>query len=176
MKHLILALVALFVSPAVLADIAGFDSLRWGMTLQETQHVYPNFEEWDYSDIDPFTVKRVVRHTYGLRSHIVAGCVFALELGFIDNKLYQVVLDQHLDNDMDCQVDIKRMLLEKYGHYIVSGSQGEDILSWSSALMSIVLRIEQLSSGKQHLVVVYTNDKAVKELLNKALFKKGENL
>lgn len=114
------------------AAVAGFEGLDWGMTHQQVQTQYPNFEEWDEPDFDIFSGKQVVKHRYGLRSHIAAGCNFELKLEFSDNKLVQALLDQNLADSTDCRAIVRKQLYDKYGSkHLLSNAADFNILTWN---------------------------------------------
>lgn len=153
----------MLVSAASNAALAGFEGLDWKMSEQQVRMQYPNFEEWDESEISLFNGKQVMMHRYGLRSHIVAGCKFAVRLEFSDNKLFQVVLFQDIADETDCSEMVKRQLFEKYGTNTIKESNGEETLMWSQGKTTVVLVSYRLSENKRHIEIIYTDDEALRK-------------
>lgn len=155
-----------FASTVANAAIAGFDGLNWGMPRQEIQAHYPNFEEWDESDIEFFTGKQVMERRYGLRSHVAAGCNFSFKLDFIDNKLSRALLAQNFSDDTDCRPIVQKTLQEKYGSRPeVENSSNVETFTWKQDRTTVVFRTYYLSNDKWHVEVIYTDEKGLRNLL-----------
>jgi hypothetical protein len=101
-------------SQSAAADgIGGWPLLRWGMSKQQVEQVYPNFENYDYQRPIGGWEKK-----FGLQHYSVAGCPFSVYLEFLDNRLERIQLDTFFKKggfeNHSCG-SIKDTLSEKYG-------------------------------------------------------------
>jgi hypothetical protein len=109
---LVLAWLLLHSQPGAADGIGGWPLLHWGMSKQQVERVYPNFEEFDYA------YPMETRKEFGLHSYHAAGCEFSMILRFSDNKLnsirlYSVTIEKGSFNDQICRA--KDTLSETYG-------------------------------------------------------------
>lgn len=159
-----LLLLSLVLPSIALAGLAGFDNLQWGMTRQDVEKAYYNFEEWTFIGFDE-SGKEVPKQAYGLQDHSVAGCSFELRLDFFDNKLYRATLAQRFDDKNDCNARIKQLLTQSYGVAQSSRDAGKSI-QWSAPGTAIFLKTYVLSAGKLHTEIVYVSKKVVDDVLH----------
>jgi hypothetical protein len=115
---LVSAWLLLHSQPAAAADgIGGWPLLHWGMTKQQVERAYPNFEYYDH--IFAFTGSKKV---LGLHEYSAAGCNFEVWLSFYDNKLFEIQLESIIRkgsfDDQLCKA--KDALLKAYGQPEVS--------------------------------------------------------
>jgi hypothetical protein len=148
------------------AAIAGFESLRWDMPLQEVQRSNPNFEEWPEQDFDLTSGKKVTQQRYGLRTFIAAGCTFSLKLEFMENQLSQVILSQHLTDETQCRPALLTELTNRYGSRpVIKSDLGVETFKWEISDASIVLRVDRLSNQREVTAVIYTSKATIDRLL-----------
>ena len=157
MKHMAVAAVWVFTAASAYAQgIGGFDGLRWKMTRQEVQAEYPNFETWPGFDDN---LNAVIN--YGLRDHTTAFCPFQVKLDFIDNRLFQVAMEQIPSDHTECRKSVSDELMKTYGKPTTSGPFG---MQWKSGPTTVVYREDKLAS-EVHVAVIYTDDAALNSLL-----------
>jgi hypothetical protein len=113
---LVSAWLLLHSQPVAADGIGGWPKLRWGMTKQQVQKAYPNFEEFDKIGIKLGEGVGWMK-AFGLHSYAAAGCEFLVSLDFDDNQLVQVRLESYVlkGSFYDKYCTAKDTLTEQYG-------------------------------------------------------------
>jgi hypothetical protein len=107
--------------------IGGWPLLHWGMTKQQVEQAYPNFEYYDH--IFATGPQKVL----GLQEYSAAGCNFAVWLEFYDNELFEIQLESIIrKGDFYGQFcNAKDPLFEAYGQPKISNLiPDEPIYTW----------------------------------------------
>jgi hypothetical protein len=108
--------ILLFIRAAAADGIGGWPLLHWGMTKQQVEQVYPNFEYYNHVFIAG------PQKVLGLEEYSTAGCNFAVWLEFYDNELYEIQLQSIIRKgdpyEQFCKA--KDALFEAYGQPEVS--------------------------------------------------------
>ena len=163
---IVLIIMTLTMPTRAYADgIAGLDNLRWGMTMQQVQEVYPNFEQWPEQLYDPLEGRWKVVTQYGLR-HYLAACDFKLILDFFDNKLNYVMLN-HSEPMVDwCRSSLRTALVARYGNRPLEDKKsGVHTLSWKAGQTELTYAEHDWGEGS-FVSVVYTEQGSMKRFLD----------
>ncbi|MFZ2078307.1 MAG: hypothetical protein WAV38_16960 [Xanthobacteraceae bacterium] len=159
--------------PAVADGIGGWPLLHWGMSRQQVERAYPNFEDWDQPN--PFTNSGWIKR-FGLRTYLVGGCTFSVYLDFLDNRLERIQLDAYPQKkgkegfqDQACR-SVKDTLSEKYGQFTINKNDidpSAPTLEWKSGETEISFMAASPPGDVSWISVVYMNKREWLELLSK---------
>jgi hypothetical protein len=156
--------------PAVADGIGGWPSLHWGMSRQQVEKVYPNFEDWEQPNA--FTNSGWEKR-FGLKSYLVGGCTFSVYLDYLDNRLERIQLDAYPQKtgkegfqDQACR-SVKDTLSEKYGQFTINNLVPRSpTLEWKSGETEISYMAASISSDYSWISVVYMNEREWLQLMN----------
>jgi hypothetical protein len=170
---MVLIVMTLSMPTRVYADgIAGLSNLRWGMTMQQVQKVYPNFEQWSEQLYDPFDRQWKMDPRYGLQ-HYWASCEFKLTLDFFDNQLLSVTLN-HSEPVVDwCRSSLRSALVARYGER-PSEDQGNGVrtISWMAGQTELTYAEHDWGKGS-FVSVVYLDPVASRRSFDTILRRKA---
>jgi hypothetical protein len=164
---LVSAWLLLHSQPAAADGIGGWAKLRWGMSKQQVEQVYPNFENYDYQRLIGGWEKK-----FGLQHYSVAGCPFSMYLEFLDNRLERIQLDTFIKKggfeDHSCS-SIKDTLSEKYGRPTTDNQVPNfPSLKWTLGETEVEYMKETDSeSGEVWISVVYMDKRGWMEWITK---------
>jgi hypothetical protein len=161
----------LFHSQSAVADgIGGWPLLHWGMSRQQVEQAYPNFENWDQPNA--FTASGWIKR-FGLRTYLVGGCSFSVYLDFLDNRLERIQLDAYPKKegkegwqDQSCR-SVKDTLSEKYGQFTINNiDPSSPTFEWKSGETEISYNAYSPPGDHSWISVVYLNKREWLQLLN----------
>jgi hypothetical protein len=156
MRVILGAMIVLLLNIQIAAadGIGGWPLLHWGMTKQQVERAYPNFEYYDH--IFPIGGPRKV---LGLQEYSAAGCNFAVWLEFHDNELFEIQLEAIIKKgdiyDRFCKA--KDALFEAYGQPEVSNLiPGEPIYTWTTGDTQVNYSGGPFGNGFRDVGIAYT--------------------
>jgi hypothetical protein len=129
--------------------IGGWPLLHWGMSKQQVERAYPNFQHYNHVWV---TNGGGYATAFGLKHYSAAGCDFELTLDFSDDKLYQINLETwfipkgSLDDEL---CDARGTLLKMYGEPKTSNADNT-YMSWTVG-NTVVLYKESFFSPRKDL-------------------------
>jgi len=153
MRFIFGAMVILLLIRTAAADgIGGWPLLHWGMTKQQVEQAYPNFEYYNHMFIGG------PQKVLGLEEYSAAGCNFAVWLEFYDNELYEIQLQSIIrkGDPYDQLCKAKDALFEAYGQPEVSNLiPDEPIYTWKTRDTDVTFN-DAFGNGFHEVGITYT--------------------
>lgn len=150
---LVLALL-ITVQIAAADGIGGWPLLHWGMTKQQVERAYPNFEYYDR--IFATGPQKVL----GLQEYSAAGCNFAVWLEFYDNELFEIQLESIISKgDLSAQFcKAKDALFAAYGPQpeVSNLIPDKPIYTWKTPVTDVTFNEGPFGNGFREVGISYT--------------------
>ncbi len=149
------AILLLNIQTAGADGIGGWALLHWGMTKQQVQQAYPNFEYYDHD----FPIGGP-RKVLGLQEYSAAGCNFAVWLEFYDNELFEIQLQSIIRKgdpyDQICKA--KDALFEAYGQQpkVTNLIPDKPIYTWTTGDTQVTYTGGPLGNSFRDVGISYT--------------------
>ncbi len=146
--------ILLLIQTAAAGGIGGWPLLHWGMTKQQVELAYPNFEYYNHM-FAPGPEK-----VLGLEEYSAAGCNFAVWLEFYDNGLYRIQLQSIIRkgdlSDQFCKA--KDALLKAYGQQSEVSNLIPDkpIFTWKTTDTDVTFHDGAFGDGFREVGIAYT--------------------
>lgn len=160
--------------------IAGFDQLRWGMTKDQVEQVYPNFQQWSEETFatDPTTLqetnRKIITNRYGLKEYYILGCSMEFYLDFIENELESLSFRHMASTNDNCADRLKEGLNSKYGMPINPSNKnsGLERIEWqkNGTKVNLTIYLNRYSSGED-IFLHYSNAGVLEKWLLKQINK-----